>query len=456
MTILIDPAVWPAHGTVWSHLVSDASYEELHAFARAQGIPRRAFDLDHYDVPLERHDELVAAGAVAVASRELLRRIQLAGLRVRQIDRALVEDARRDEFLAAEWRLLGASPIAQERPTADSHAAAGVALDASSPARDGARPLGADPQPSGPPPSGSGRGTSAAAPGRPVAADAPAPTPTVLDRADGTTFAATPASDGAPRTPPRADDRADAWARLGADLLDRWREPHRAYHGVRHLEDVLLGLDQLRTWGEPVSPAAFLAAWFHDAVYAGAPGDDERASAELARISLRDAGAPGALADRVARLVLATIPGTRRAVGEPQPAEAVSEQEPRDAGDELAGAAEPITGSGGTTGASGGTGIPPVDVDVSSGVGDERADEDALLDADLAILAAGAPRYAWYTAAVRREYAHVPDDAFRAGRAAVLEGILASERIYVTDAAHARWELRARTNLAAEIAALRA
>lgn len=85
--ILIDEPVWPAHGTVWAHLVSDSSLAELHAFAEAAGIPERGFDNDHYDVPLERWDELVARGAVPVTGRELLRRLQAAGLRVRQKDK---------------------------------------------------------------------------------------------------------------------------------------------------------------------------------------------------------------------------------------------------------------------------------------------------------------------------------------------------------------------------------
>ncbi len=63
MAILIDDPRWPAHGRLWAHLVSDASLDELHAFAAANGIPRRGFDRDHYDVPDEAHARLVAAGA---------------------------------------------------------------------------------------------------------------------------------------------------------------------------------------------------------------------------------------------------------------------------------------------------------------------------------------------------------------------------------------------------------
>ena len=87
MTILIDPPRWPAHGRLWSHLVSDASYSELHAFAAQQGIPARGFDHDHYDVPQDRYAGLVQAGAEAVDSRELLRRLTESGLRQRKRDR---------------------------------------------------------------------------------------------------------------------------------------------------------------------------------------------------------------------------------------------------------------------------------------------------------------------------------------------------------------------------------
>jgi hypothetical protein len=81
VTILVDPAAWAGRGRMWCHLVSDTSFDELHAFARACGIPERAFERDHYDVPEERRAEVVAAGATEVTSRELVRRITAAGLR---------------------------------------------------------------------------------------------------------------------------------------------------------------------------------------------------------------------------------------------------------------------------------------------------------------------------------------------------------------------------------------
>lgn len=87
MTILIDEARWWYRGLKWCHLVSDADLDELHAFAEANGIPRRGFQGDHYDVPEEYRPELIAAGAVEVESRELVRRLRAAGLRLSPAER---------------------------------------------------------------------------------------------------------------------------------------------------------------------------------------------------------------------------------------------------------------------------------------------------------------------------------------------------------------------------------
>jgi hypothetical protein len=81
MALLIDPPSWPAHGRLWSHLASDVSVEELHAFARALGVPERGFEGDHYDLPEDRYAAALDAGALPVPTRELLRRVRAAGLR---------------------------------------------------------------------------------------------------------------------------------------------------------------------------------------------------------------------------------------------------------------------------------------------------------------------------------------------------------------------------------------
>lgn len=90
MTIWIDPPAWPAHGRLWSHLISDSSYAELHDFAATQGIPSRGFEGDHYDVPEERHAALVAAGAQLVGGRELVRILRDSGLRIQKRTRERV------------------------------------------------------------------------------------------------------------------------------------------------------------------------------------------------------------------------------------------------------------------------------------------------------------------------------------------------------------------------------
>lgn len=84
MTVYIDPPTWPGHGRLWSHLISDASYTELHAFAAALGVPPRAFERDHYDIPAHRYADAVAAGAVEARSRDLVRLLHAAGLRRRK------------------------------------------------------------------------------------------------------------------------------------------------------------------------------------------------------------------------------------------------------------------------------------------------------------------------------------------------------------------------------------
>lgn len=87
MTVYVDPPQWPGHGRLWSHLVSDTSYEELHAFAADLGLPPRAFERDHYDVVQDRYDAAVAAGARPVSSRQLVALLHAAGLRRRKVSR---------------------------------------------------------------------------------------------------------------------------------------------------------------------------------------------------------------------------------------------------------------------------------------------------------------------------------------------------------------------------------
>ncbi len=95
MTLFIDPPNAPGHGRMWSHLASDTSYDELHAFARTLGVPERGFDGDHYDIPAEWHDKVIALGVTPVTSRELIAILMAAGLRVRKSTRLRARKAGR-------------------------------------------------------------------------------------------------------------------------------------------------------------------------------------------------------------------------------------------------------------------------------------------------------------------------------------------------------------------------
>ena len=92
--ILIDQPLWWFNGRRWSHLVSDESVDELHAFIDSVGFPRRGFQGDHYDVPEEYYELVVDAGAVPTPSRELLRRLKAAGLRLSPTERRLFDQRR--------------------------------------------------------------------------------------------------------------------------------------------------------------------------------------------------------------------------------------------------------------------------------------------------------------------------------------------------------------------------
>jgi hypothetical protein len=82
VAVLIDDPLWWWRGRRWCHMVSDSSLDELHDFAAALSVPRRSFQGDHYDIPEEYRHAMVEAGAQEVSSRELLRRLRAAGLRL--------------------------------------------------------------------------------------------------------------------------------------------------------------------------------------------------------------------------------------------------------------------------------------------------------------------------------------------------------------------------------------
>ena len=179
---------------------------------------------------------------------------------------------------------------------------------------------------------------------------------------------------------------------LRALLEEAYADSGRGYHDLQHLSEVLHHVDALMDADDPARATVLLAAWFHDAVYAG-QGDDEERSAQLAEATLPD----GDVAAEVARLVRLTQ--THRPASDDHPGQ-------------------------------------------------------VLCDADLAILAAEPERYASYVRGVRSEYAHVSDRDFATGRAAVLRDLLAKPTLFHTRAGRDRWERPARVNVERELRSL--
>jgi predicted metal-dependent HD superfamily phosphohydrolase len=208
----------------------------------------------------------------------------------------------------------------------------------------------------------------------------------------------------------RVQDLVEAWHTLvspystsgdvdgtGRSVLARWDEPHRRYHDLTHLRGVLAGVDELASYATDTD-AVRLAAWYHDVVYEGR-SDDEEQSARLAETDLTALGLSPGLVAEVARLVRMTV------THDPTP-------------DDRNGA--------------------------------------TLSDADLVTLALPRTEYMANGEKIRVEFAHVPEDEFRAGRARIVEALLASPALYRTPLARERWEQAARSNLAAELATLTA
>lgn len=184
---------------------------------------------------------------------------------------------------------------------------------------------------------------------------------------------------------------ADAIA-VGERLLASWSQPHRRYHCVAHLLDVLAAVDELASYADDTD-AVRLAAWYHDSVYDGRPDDEER-SARRAETELSHLGVRAALVDEVARLVRLTVTHDPAA-------------------------------------------------------GDHNGE--VLSDADLSALAVRPDAYRRNTEAIRLEYAHIDGAVFTKGRLQVLAALLEAPAVFRTEAGRQRWEAAARQNMLAEM-----
>lgn len=178
-------------------------------------------------------------------------------------------------------------------------------------------------------------------------------------------------------------------------LHESYRTPPRAYHHFGHVEEVLERYDEVARaagWWHPRE--VWLAVLYHDAIYEPGRDDNEARSAQLAREAIaRWLPDEGVDARRVAMLIELTARHGKLA---------------------------------------------PDDVDAEAAL---------FLDCDMAILGASPDRFDAYDAAIRREYRHVPGPLYRLHRRRFLKGLLARERIFLSDFFHQRLDAAARSNL---------
>ncbi|MGO4957354.1 DUF4031 domain-containing protein [Luteococcus sp. Sow4_B9] len=298
--LLVDSPRWPAHGSVYGHLVSDANLWELHEGARAAGLDVRAFDHDHYDLRVDRLGAALAAGAVQVDERDLVDRLRAVGLRILPHQKAPRRRRAREEVRSQVLEVL-----------------------------------------------------------------------------------------------PRTDEPA---VRTIDSLLDRQQVERRRYHDLRHLAEMLRTQRRLAELsGTSLHRTEVLATFFHDVVHHGAPGEDERSSADLAGEMLPTLGLPDAEVSEVQRLVLITLDHAPKS-------------------------------------------------DDPSG--------QRISDADMAILASAPGRYHVSVRDLRREYARFDDVQWRSGRRGALTGFLGMSQIFHGTHAGRLFEATARERITEELAHL--
>ncbi|MBI3898697.1 MAG: hypothetical protein HY308_10435 [Gammaproteobacteria bacterium] len=178
-------------------------------------------------------------------------------------------------------------------------------------------------------------------------------------------------------------------------LESAYSEKHRHYHTQTHIDDCLTKFDLVKNLAKEIHEIE-LAIWFHDAIYKPLSSDNERRSADWARSFLLKNGATEERAQRVHRLIMATL----------------------------------------HTAAA------------------DDADTALLIDIDLSILGESANVYDEFEKSVRKEYALVPEFLFRKKRIEILQTFLDRDRIYANGFFYRRYEQSARANINSAIAKL--
>lgn len=192
----------------------------------------------------------------------------------------------------------------------------------------------------------------------------------------------------------------DWLADLEPELKAAYQAPGRAYHNWDHIAYLLAEFArQQPNWRHPA--AVLTAIYWHDVVYRPTSASNEADSAALMKTRLQGRAGPEVI-NAAYDLILATARH-----------------------------------------------------DVPEGMSDDLASDCALfLDMDMSILGAPAPAFDAYDAAIRAEYAVIPDEVYRPRRAEVLAGFLARKNLFLTKTYRRSHDAQARDNLQRAISRL--
>jgi predicted metal-dependent HD superfamily phosphohydrolase len=176
------------------------------------------------------------------------------------------------------------------------------------------------------------------------------------------------------------------------EMIAAYSAPDRHYHNLKHIEDCLAALEGVAGLSGRDREILGHAIWWHDVIYDATRSDNEELSAQQAEQNV----APE-LREEVGRLIRLT------------------KSHRVEPGDRLGA---------------------------------------VMISIDLGILGAEPSVYDAYAAAIRKEYAHVAEEAYRKGRAAVLERFAARPVIYPDAGFAAKLERAARANIERELKSL--
>ncbi|WET49205.1 hypothetical protein PYS58_22055 [Chryseobacterium indologenes] len=179
---------------------------------------------------------------------------------------------------------------------------------------------------------------------------------------------------------------------LWKEIETRYAEKGRHYHNLLHLENMFIELESIKEKISDFSTVSF-SVFYHDIIYNTSSKSNEEKSALKAKERLTELGLHQSNIKIISDQILATKFHERS----------------------------------------------------------DDEDTNCLLDADLSILGKNLETYLAYTRMIRKEYSIYPDLLYKPGRKKVLQHFLELDSIFKTEYFKEKYELQARSNIAAEI-----